>query len=313
MVPGGMTVTLVGTSGGIAGDAHSLKRGGPAVVVDVGDASLLFDAGRNALIGLHRHGINPSKLTHLVFTHYHSDHTIGLPDLILSTWVASGRDRWQVLGPVGAKTLFERLFGVAGAFRPDIEARAFGGTSRLLFMQRHGRPLTTPQFSIFEIEQEGDVAGGADWRLEASFAPDHVQPALISVAFRITTPMASVVITGDTGPNDAVAAFAKDADLLIHDCTLLERHGVYERQQVHTDAESLGRVAAKAGVKAVIGTHVTRSIDDPAVLAHFASRVARHFAGPFTMAEDGLCITLGAGPVCFRPDMSQRVRAGRGN
>lgn len=296
---GGLRVLLVGTGGGIGTTGSGPWRNGPAVVVQAGGSTLLFDAGRNVLGGLHRHGVDPASVSHLVFTHYHSDHTVGLPDLILSTWVRSGRSRWRVFGPTGARQLWGGLFGETGAFRPDIDARANGEHSRQLFEQRLGAPLEPPTADVHEVTSEGVVTEEGGWRLEASFAPDHVQPALLSVAYRVRTPTASVVITGDTGPNDAIARFAHDADLLIHDCTLASRSGTYQRAAVHTDAESLGRIAASAGVRAVVGTHVTCGRDRPEILGTFPEAVARAYSGRFEVAVDGLSVTVANGAVGF--------------
>ncbi len=302
----GTLVTFAGTGGGIASDKRSIERGGPAVVVEFGDIALLFDAGRNVLWNLLRFDIDPANLARILFTHHHSDHIIGLPDLVLSTWVASSRNHWEVSGPAGTRDLFDRLFGEKGAFRPDIEARAFGSSSRRLFKERIGKQLELPAFNVQEIGAEGRVHEGEEWQIDASFAPDHVQPALISVAYRVTTPSGTVVISGDTGPNDAMAEFAHGADLLIHDCTLLERKGVYLEQQVHTDAASLGRIAAQAGVKAVVGTHITRGIDRDAILGQFPERVAHAFDGDFRVAADGLQVEMEPGEVRFlsHPNMS---------
>ncbi len=278
------------------------------MVVKTGGATILFDAGRNVLDGLFRVGIEPASITHLVFTHYHSDHTVGLPDLVLSTWVATGRSRWRVFGPPGARHLWYGLFGETGALRPDIDARVQGAHSRQLFSQRLGMPLVPPDADIVEVTNDGIVVDEPGTRLEASFAPDHVQPHLISVAYRVTTPAGSVVVTGDTGPSEAIARFARGADLLVHDCTIPSREGTYERGGVHTDPESLGRVAAAAGVRAVVGTHVTPGRDRHEVLRHYPELVARSFAGSFRMAVDGLAISVGPdGPRFDAPRRQDRL------
>lgn len=298
---GAVRVAFIGTGGGIAAPGQRPWRNGPAVLLQAAELNLLIDTGRNALQGLHRRGSDPARLTYLAFTHLHSDHTVGLPDLVLATWVASGRARWTVLGPVGVGDLFERLFGPTGAFRQDIEARSLSPGTRRLFEQRLGSALEPPTFKVVEVAREGIVASASSWRLSASFAPDHVQPSLRSIAFRLDTSNASVVVTGDTGPSSAVAAFAQGADLLIHDCTLLDRSGPYAHAGVHTDPESLGRIAAEAGVRAVVGTHVTSGRDRDDLLGEFPGLVARAYHEPFRMAVDGLEVEVGSGSVRFLP------------
>lgn len=49
----------------------------------------------------------------LLLTHYHSDHTSGIPDVWLTGWLqshyATRREPLRVLGPVGAKALMSHL------------------------------------------------------------------------------------------------------------------------------------------------------------------------------------------------------------
>src|ERR1700742_938230 len=75
------TVTLLGTGTPIPDP----DRFGPSTLVEAGNQKLLFDAGRGATIRLRQ--ISKSKSTimsridALFLTHYHSDHTLGIPDL----------------------------------------------------------------------------------------------------------------------------------------------------------------------------------------------------------------------------------------
>src|SRR5262245_47664488 len=68
-------------------------RFGPAVAVVVDDRAYLVDAGVGVVrraAGAERNGtpaLAAKKLTRAFITHLHSDHTLGLADLMLSPWV----------------------------------------------------------------------------------------------------------------------------------------------------------------------------------------------------------------------------------
>src|SRR5438045_1453486 len=69
-------------------------RSGPAVAIVVNGESYLVDAGpgvvRRAALAQRVDSIPalaPAKLRRVFLTHLHSDHTTGLPDLILTPWV----------------------------------------------------------------------------------------------------------------------------------------------------------------------------------------------------------------------------------
>src|SRR5215831_19805582 len=83
---GDFLVTLLGTG-------HPLPRPdrfGPSTLVRVGDKTLLFDAGRGVPIRMRQLKVPLGKIDVVFLTHYHSDHTAGLPDIWLSGWLPGG-------------------------------------------------------------------------------------------------------------------------------------------------------------------------------------------------------------------------------
>src|SRR5437762_6401902 len=105
-------VTLLGT-----GTPVPLPdRFGPSTLVEAGNQKLLFDAGRGATIRLRQispvkgTGMIMTKIDALFLTHYHSDHTLGIPDLWLTGWLGNSRkEPFRLIGPVGAKSLMANL------------------------------------------------------------------------------------------------------------------------------------------------------------------------------------------------------------
>jgi ribonuclease Z len=63
-------------------------RAGPAALVEVGNQKVLFDAGRCVATRLFQLGVPLRAVAPLFLTHFHSDHTVGVPDLWLSGWLA---------------------------------------------------------------------------------------------------------------------------------------------------------------------------------------------------------------------------------
>ena len=78
-------VTLLGT----ASPAPRPGRMGPSTLVVVNGQKLLFDTGRGATIRLWQMRVPIGSLDATFMTHYHSDHTNGLPDVWLTGWLAS--------------------------------------------------------------------------------------------------------------------------------------------------------------------------------------------------------------------------------
>jgi ribonuclease Z len=76
-------LTLIGSGNPVP----EADRFGPATLVEAGDQKLLFDAGRGATIRSWQLKISFSKVSPLFLTHFHSDHTVGIPDLWLTGWL----------------------------------------------------------------------------------------------------------------------------------------------------------------------------------------------------------------------------------
>ena len=228
-------------------------RFGPATAVVAGGNAYLIDAGpgvvRRATAGALVSGLTalqPQNLRVAFFTHLHSDHTIGYPDLILSPWVLGRSVPLQAYGPPGLDAMTAALLE---AYREDIRVRVEGP-------ERLRRDLLAPE--THEIEP-GLVFEDAVIRVEAFAVPhgtwDH------AFGFKLTTADRTIVISGDTGPFDGLAEIAADADVLVHEAYGAE--GLSLRQPetqlyhgtFHTSAIKVGEIAAEAGVGMVILTH----------------------------------------------------------
>src|SRR5713101_9752543 len=113
-------VTLIGT----ASPTPRSDRFGPSTLVEAGDQKLLFDAGRGVPIRLRQLNVPLGKINILFITHYHSDHTSGIPDVWLTGWLPPPFGRratpFHVIGPVGAKALMSNL---EKAYALDIKIR----------------------------------------------------------------------------------------------------------------------------------------------------------------------------------------------
>lgn len=105
-------------------------RSGPAVAVVRAGRSYLIDAGPGvvrraaAAAALHADSaLQPRNLRTLFLTHLHSDHTVGLPDLILSAWTLERDVPLEVYGPPGTQAMVDHLLA---AYAADIRNRIDG-------------------------------------------------------------------------------------------------------------------------------------------------------------------------------------------
>jgi len=103
-------------------------RSGPAVAIIVDGQPYLIDFGPGVVrraAAAQRAGLMPpvSKLTRAFVTHLHSDHTVGYPDLIFTTWVMDRKEPLEVYGPSGLKAMTKHILA---AYSEDIDMRVKG-------------------------------------------------------------------------------------------------------------------------------------------------------------------------------------------
>jgi len=106
-----------------------------------------------------------------------------------------------------------------------------------------------------------------------------------SVALSVTAPEGRIVYTGDTGPSEALAAWASGCDVLLAECSVPDDQPV----PGHLSPATLGRLAADAGPKRLVLTHLY----PPTEQLDVKQLVAARFKGPVALAADGDRFTVG--------------------
>ena len=180
--------------------APSLTRQSSGYVLEIGNDLIVFDHGGGAHQRLLEAGYKASDVTHLFLTHYHYDHTLDVPRLVLTRWDhgSPAQQPLKVYGPDPLLVFLERFFSDTGSFAMDINARRNSPASQAVYEVRGGcgeRP--GPALDPSEVKA-GDVINGDNWTIKTG-PTRHVQPTLNCVAFRIETDEGTIVYSGDNG------------------------------------------------------------------------------------------------------------------
>jgi ribonuclease Z len=113
-------VTLLGTGK----PDPTVDRFGPSTLVEAGTQKLLIDDGRGVPIRLWQLKVPVGQIDAPLLTHFHSDHTAGIPDVWLTGWIQlpwGGRTTpFRVIGPMGTKSLMSNL---EAAYALDVKIR----------------------------------------------------------------------------------------------------------------------------------------------------------------------------------------------
>lgn len=276
-----MKLTILGSG---SPEAYT-RRASSGYLVEVADDTILFDCGGGVFDNLLRSGRLPSDITHIVFSHLHSDHMMDYARLVHAAWDEGGAPV-KVFGPPPIASITEGYFGPEGVLSHDLRARTELPQSQEVWVARGGTlPRPWPAPIITEITA-GEVIEGAGWRIETCSAP-HAQPLLECMAFALSNAGKRFVYSGDAGLCSEVEALAKDAEVLLHWCYRLDGEEASAKMMALTPTPSeIGAMARRAGVRRLLLTHFRKHMDDPS--SHAAAELAAStaFGSPVGIAED---------------------------
>ena len=282
-----LRVTLLGTGVPIP----SPERFGPCTLVEAGEQKFLIDAGRGATIRLHQLKIPIGRIDVQLLTHYHSDHTSGIPDVWLTGWLESHfgtrKTPYRVIGPTGARELMENL---ERAYALDIKIRA--ADEKL--------SLSGIATDIVEFDRDGVVYENGGVKVIA-FEVDHGDVIKPCYGYRFEYAGRVAVFSSDTRYNQNVIKYGAGADLLVHEVAsarpeLMKEAYVQMIIGHHTTPREAGRVFAQTRPKLAAFTHIVLVGSEripPPTIDDVLAETRQTYTGPLAVGEDLMAFEVG--------------------
>jgi ribonuclease BN (tRNA processing enzyme) len=271
---------LLGTGGGPRPRKSSMST---AQVIVVNDVAYVVDCANGVPRQLVLAGVALAKIRHVFITHHHSDHNADYGTLLLLAWASGLRTRVDTWGPPPLEKITRLFFEMSA---PDIEVR----------IADEGRVPLVPLVHPHEITQDGVAMQDENVKVTAA----RVEHPLVrdAFAYRFDGPDRSIVISGDTHRSDNLVKLAGGADVLVHEAmwvpgverllafspnaTTLKKHIIAS----HTPVEEVGQVAAAAGVKTLVLSHLVPAEDDRLTDQMWIDLAAAHFKGQIIVGKD---------------------------
>ena len=284
-------VTLLGTGTPIPRP----DRFGPSTLIEAGGQKLLVDAGRGATIRLTQLGVPIGRLDALLLTHYHSDHTNGVPDVWLTGWLESHfgtrKKPMRVIGPTGAAELMR---GLQQAYALDNSIR----------IADEKLPKAGIAVDVTEYDRDGVVYERDGLRVIA-FEVDHGDVIKPCYGYRFEYGGRVAVLSSDTRFNENVVKYGKGADLLVHEVAAASAELMKEAyiQRIiahHTLPRDAGIVFSRTRPKLAAYTHLVylgRDNKDemiaPINLDLIVKQTRETYDGPLECGEDLMSFDIG--------------------
>jgi ribonuclease BN (tRNA processing enzyme) len=217
-------------------------RSGPSTAIVVDANAYIVDAGtgvvRRAAAARAKgvQALEPTNLRIVFLTHLHADHTLGLPDLILTPWIMGRKEPLELYGPPGTQAMVNHILE---AYAVDIETRTKG----LEHANNTGYKVNVHEIKAGVVFKDENVTVTA-------FPAKH--GTLAAFGYRFNTPDRVIVISGDTSPNSAILENCHGCDVLIHEVNtqasfyLVSPEWKQYRLAYHTSSRELAEIANKA-------------------------------------------------------------------
>ena len=277
------------------------ERAGPCAMVAAGNRIYVIDAGIDSVQNMLLWRIPLENVKGVLITHFHSDHIPELGELRLQTWVAGRKSRLPVYGPPGVERVvvgFEEAYALDTGYRTEHHGAAFlpPDAAPMIAM-----PVAIPDGATTQIVLDQDG-------LKITAIRVHHDPATPAYGYRFDYHGRSVVISGDTTPDEDLAHASKGADVLVHEGLQPEMVGalgdalnaagkwrpakiMHDIPGYHSSPVGAARIAREAGVKRLVFTHMLPPLPNAAAKRMFLNGVSGVDA---EIGFDGLLIRLPA-------------------
>jgi len=279
-----LKITMLGTGTPVP----NANAYGTSTLVEAGGQRVLLDCGRGTVIRLAQAGLALGEIEHVFLSHYHSDHYVGIFDLMMTGPIphrfGGRKGPLHVHGPVGLGPIAE---GAWLAATPDRDIRVADGE------MDPDRMRIVPH-----IYAEGVVHDRAGLKIIA-IEVDHGEFIRPAFAFRVEYAGKVFVHSHDTRYNENLIRQSQGADVLVHEVAAARADVLSSNAQVsvvvnhHATPTDVGRVFAQVKPRLAMLSHLVFLPPDPVSIEEAMEELGAEYDGPVVVAEDLMSIVIG--------------------
>jgi ribonuclease BN (tRNA processing enzyme) len=272
-------IVFLGTKGG---PRVEMGRSNPANLIEINGTRIVLDCGMGVSHQLAAAKVPLTSVQYILISHHHSDHNLEYGNLVYNAWASGLSMPIRSFGPKGLEQMTKTYWELN---KFDVETR----------IADEGRPDPRLLLVAKDIEAEGEVLKTDDFTVTAFRTPH--PPITDNFAYKFTTPDGVIVFSSDTEYNPKLAEFAKGADVLVHEAlyapfvdklvarvkngAMLGKHLLAS----HTKAQDVGKIAAAAGVKLLVLSHLVPG-DIDVTDDQWIGAVRENYSGKVMVAKD---------------------------
>jgi ribonuclease Z len=255
-------------------------------LVELGNGDkFLFDAGTGSAERISSLQIPYNYLDKIFIGHLHTDHFGALPEYYVGGALMGRNQPLRVWGPSGSIP----ELGTAAAMDAMQKMLLWDITGRVGMTDPRGYKL---EVNEFDYKGENQVIYNENGVVIRSFPAIHAIDG--SVSFALEWKDLKLVFSSDTYPNKWFVQYAKDADIVIHECfiavpDIVNKLGFTPESallvgtQIHTAPEAFGKVMSEVKPRMAVAYHFFKDFD---TTAQVYNRIRKTYEGPLSLAED---------------------------
>lgn len=265
------------------------------------DEVILFDPGEGTQRQMSLAGAPVTPLSRICITHFHGDHSLGLPGILQRISLDRVPHPVTVHYPAGGQEFFDRLRHatsywdnaeivpgpVSAGFAVETTVGRLTALLLLHPIETYGYRLVEPDSRrmVPALLAQHGIQGPAVGELHRTGRLGDVTVEQVSEA----RPGQSFAFVMDTGLCDNVFELAQGVDMLVIESTFLAEDAELAAQVGHLTAAQAGMVARESGVRKLVLTHFSQRYPDP---DRFLAEAAEEFDGTVVVAEDLMRVTV---------------------
>ncbi len=219
------------------------------------DGKLLLDCGPHTLLQLRKQQQYLKEIELVFLSHFHGDHTLGLPALLLASREENREEELKIFGPSGLREKIEDLLEIS--YRKSIEDLFF-------------------ELDTFEVPDLKQGTTHKDYKLEFAQTTHSIECCSIA----ISKSGKKMTYTSDGAPTEDTVSIASDSDILI-----AEAYG--EGFSGHSSAVKAAELAFRSHSKSLALVHISRNKNG----AEELEKAKRRFKNSF-LPTDSLIVTI---------------------
>jgi ribonuclease Z len=296
-----LTVRFLGTSA----SRPTVERNVTSIAIIREGETLLFDCGEGTQRQMMRYGIS-FNVADIFFTHMHADHMLGVIGLFRTLSLQGRTEPMRLWGPRYSAGLLRQAIALGSdkqtfpleinEMTPDTPIQR-KGYSIVPYAADHKDKIALGFALVEEIRlgrfnpdkaRELGIPEGPEWgkiHKGQSVTLDDGRVIEPSELVGESRPGRTIVFTGDSRPAPSTVTAAAGADMLIHEATFGDEEAPRALETGHSTAREAATVAAKAGVKKLVLTHLSArySVNASEILEQ-----AREVFSDAVIARDGM-------------------------